>query len=310
MSKTFIMCKGLPGSGKTTWAKGRVEARGAYPVGRNIVRINKDDIRAELGGPWSEAKERETKRIRDVRIIGALEDPMVAIIISDDTNLDQAHEDQFRFLCTYHYRGTVEFLIREFATSIEECIRRDALRDGDAKVGPEVIYRFANRYQWPNPAIVPVTPSEASGNGQWHDLVPAIICDLDGTLSLFGPGLNDRSPYDASTCDKDVCNLPVRKLLEVYYRFMHRRILYVSGRFEKFRPQTEAFFRAHHIPPGTLWMRPDMDTRRDSIIKLEIFNQHIRHNYCIDFVLDDRDRVVAMWRALGLTCLQVNKGDF
>ena len=26
--------------------------------------------------------------------------------------------------------------------------------------------------------------------------------------------------------------------------------------------------------------------------------------------LDDRDRVVKMWRKLGLTCLQVNEGNF
>ena len=33
-------------------------------------------------------------------------------------------------------------------------------------------------------------------------------------------------------------------------------------------------------------------------------------NYNVKFVLDDRNRVVEMWRSLGLTCLQVADGDF
>lgn len=57
-------------------------------------------------------------------------------------------------------------------------------------------------------------------------------------------------------------------------------------------------------------MRPAGDHRRDAIVKRELFDLHIRHQYRVTHVLDDRTQVVQMWRALGLTCLQVADGDF
>lgn len=57
-------------------------------------------------------------------------------------------------------------------------------------------------------------------------------------------------------------------------------------------------------------MRPEGDIRKDSIVKREIFENYIRDYYNIQFVLDDRNQVVEMWRSLGLKCLQVAEGDF
>lgn len=57
-------------------------------------------------------------------------------------------------------------------------------------------------------------------------------------------------------------------------------------------------------------MRPEGDIRKDSIVKREIFENYIRDYYNIQFVLDDRNQVVEMWRSLGLKCLQVQEGDF
>lgn len=45
--------------------------------------------------------------------------------------------------------------------------------------------------------------------------------------------------------------------------------------------------------------------------KKELFEAHIARKFYIEFVLDDRDQVVDLWRnELGLTCFQVNYGDF
>jgi hypothetical protein len=57
-------------------------------------------------------------------------------------------------------------------------------------------------------------------------------------------------------------------------------------------------------------MRPEGDTRNDGIVKNELFERHLAGRFIIDFVLDDRDRVVAMWRAKGLKVLQVAEGNF
>ena len=60
-----------------------------------------------------------------------------------------------------------------------------------------------------------------------------------------------------------------------------------------------------------LLMRKDGDNRPDQIVKRELYERHVQGLYEIEGVLDDRDRVVAMWRNdLGLTCLQVAPGAF
>jgi hypothetical protein len=62
--------------------------------------------------------------------------------------------------------------------------------------------------------------------------------------------------------------------------------------------------------PYRLIMRATGDMRKDSIIKQELLEREIVPNSFVDFVLDDRNQVVDMWRSLGLTCLQVDYGDF
>jgi hypothetical protein len=57
-------------------------------------------------------------------------------------------------------------------------------------------------------------------------------------------------------------------------------------------------------------MRRSGDNRCDSIVKEEIYREHIEGKYNVLAVFDDRDRVVDMWRRLGLLCLQVYYGDF
>jgi hypothetical protein len=61
----------------------------------------------------------------------------------------------------------------------------------------------------------------------------------------------------------------------------------------------------------SLWMRNKKDNRKDSIIKEELFIQNIENNYFVEFVLDDRNQVVDLWRQkLQLPCLQVFYGNF
>lgn len=56
-------------------------------------------------------------------------------------------------------------------------------------------------------------------------------------------------------------------------------------------------------------MRVAGDNRPDTIVKYEMF-QKIKDKYNIVGVFDDRECVVEMWRAVGLTCFQVDWGMF
>jgi adenylate cyclase class IV len=59
-----------------------------------------------------------------------------------------------------------------------------------------------------------------------------------------------------------------------------------------------------------LFMRQAGDNRDDRIVKREIYEREIKGRYNVRFVLDDRNKVVALWRDLGLPCFQVADGDF
>lgn len=162
-------------------------------------------------------------------------------------------------------------------------------------------------------------------------LPKAILVDLDGTLALFE---GRRNPYDASRCDetddpnpailyllkiidchnRDICNMADSSQAGVYGRFMDRngvKIILMSGRDSKYRPPTERWLSKHRIPYSLLYMRKEGDVRKDSIIKRELYEEHIANKYEVLFVLDDRNQVVDLWRkGLGLHCFQVNYGDF
>ena len=133
----------------------------------------------------------------------------------------------------------------------------------------------------------------------------AIICDLDGTLAH----LNGRSPYDASSCLDDGLNEPVAHIVRTYAG-SEVAVILLTGREARFRRPTEQWLVHHGIPYDALHMRRTKDFRKDAVIKTELFEAHIRGQFEVLFVLDDRNQVVEMWRAMGLTCLQVAPGDF
>ncbi len=87
-------------------------------------------------------------------------------------------------------------------------------------------------------------------------------------------------------------------------------IVYVSGRSEVCRRQTEMWIDHHVGVDGELFMREEGDDRQDAKIKKQIFLSAIKDKHDVWLVLDDRDQVVRMWRRLGLTCLQVAPGNF
>lgn len=301
--KKLIMCQGLPGSGKSTWASGEADAAYRDATLIPVFVVNKDAIRIELSGVWTKEKESEVIRIRDRRISDYLKHYGHVTVISDDTNFAREHRVRLRELAETH--GAV-FETKRFDLPLEECIVRARLRTTQPQVPEKAIRDMAKRYHVGTPLTYPDAPPLALEGPNGESLPLALLCDLDGTLSL----LNGRNPYNAATCDADLCNEPVRNLLEVYYRTQDYRILYLSGREDTYRPQTDTFLRRHHCPPGEIHMRKAGDYRKDWVVKGELFDAHVRGQYRVKFALDDRTQVVNYWRHLGLTCFQVAPGDF
>jgi hypothetical protein len=135
-----------------------------------------------------------------------------------------------------------------------------------------------------------------------------VIFDLDGTFAFIG----DRSPYDASKSEADEINAAVHFVYEAIRRGKpETAVLLVSGREDRWRPETERWLARHEIVYDELFMRRSGDRRKDTVVKREIYDQHIKDRFNVLVVFDDRDQVVRMWRDdLNLPCFQVAWGNF
>lgn len=132
----------------------------------------------------------------------------------------------------------------------------------------------------------------------------AIIVDIDGTLAH----MNGRSPYDYTQVHLDLVDPIIRDMVARYYET--HRVFVLSGRKAECYQSTQQWLIDNQVMHNVLYMRKDDDNREDSVVKSEIFYNEIFPKYDVDFVLDDRDRVVQMWRDIGLKCLQVAPGNF
>lgn len=293
--RKLIMCKGLPASGKSSWALEQVERSGW-----TWVRVNKDQIRRDLGKPWSRAVEKEVLNVRFWQIFNAFHTNKADVVISDDTNLAWKHESALRNIakqCSAEFEVNDTFL----QVPLDECIRRDSLRGPLDKVGEKVIQDMYDQFLAP-----PIQLGTTAQTYVEDDSLPrAIICDLDGTIAIH----NNRSPYDFEKCNTDLPNRNVRSLLWSMAADGYQ-VVYLSGRDDSVQDKTKKWLNDYLFPAGPLYMRKTGDKRKDCIMKLELFDAHVRGKYNIVFCLDDRDQVVKLWRDMGLCCLQVNYGAF
>lgn len=141
-------------------------------------------------------------------------------------------------------------------------------------------------------------------------LPKAIIVDVDGTVALR----NGREPFDWSRVGEDLPNLPVIEVIQAMWAHHgnHRdglEIIFMSGRPEECRRQTELWLEANVSLPFQLHMRSDGDFRPDWIVKDELFAP-LRGKYHFLSAWDDRDQMVRYWRKLGLQCFQVSEGNY
>lgn len=279
--KKILMFRGLPASGKSTAARAEILKSGCQ-----MKRVNKDDLRAMLdAGKWSKGNEKFVLKVRDAIVALALDEGHSIIV--DDTNFASVHEETLLAIAKEHKSG---FEIQDFEITLEEAIKRDAARANS--VGADVIKRMYYQYVLEKPVL----------NKEGEHV---IMCDLDGTLAE----ISHRSPYDASTCEEDGLKQNVAYVLAA---MPWLRRVFMSGRQSLFRQQTENWLKKHNLlrEQDELHMRPEGDIRKDYVVKLELFNKYVNPKYTVDFVLDDRDQVVEMWRAIGLECWQVAPGNF
>lgn len=279
----IIMLKGLPASGKSTWAKEKIKTG-------NYIRISKDDIRNGMLGGYTPKKERIVVKIRNSLIKQGIE--FGKNVIVDDTNLNPTHEKAIRQIASE--LGVALVVNDEFLqVSPEECIDRDLKRQNS--VGASVIWEMHDKYLIKTP--------EKQLDEDWSKR-RCVVFDIDGTLAH----MTNRSPYDLSKVLSDkpdaLLTAVVEGLWETYGQD-YLDIIIVSGREEICRDVTEQWLLKNMIPYNHLYMRRKGDQRKDEVIKMEIYQEYIEPNYAVLGVFDDRPRVARMWRKLGLRVAQM-----
>jgi hypothetical protein len=140
------------------------------------------------------------------------------------------------------------------------------------------------------------------------DLDPAWIVDIDGTMTT---GPFKRTPFQWNKVGNDLPNYPVIDVVNALY-WESNDIVFVSGRDEVCRSDTQQWLKSHwgYDKGYYLLMRPHGDRRPDEVVKAEIFDLWVAPRFHVKGVIDDRAKVVKMWRDKGLTCLQVAEGAF
>jgi len=141
------------------------------------------------------------------------------------------------------------------------------------------------------------------------------IFDIDGTIADCTHRLHhiQKTPKDwrayFAACTGDA---PIKHIIELA-QDLHQsdaQIVYVSGRSDECRYETERWLEKHDLPPGTLYMRKAGDHRNDDMLKAELLELLRADGFKPIMAFDDRNRVVATWRANGVPCAQVAEGDF
>ena len=302
------LLRGISASGKNFFAEQFLAKNKHWKM------LNRDSIREMLSAGnkiWSQGQKIE-QLVTDAQsfMCESLVQQGFNVLISD-TNLSKRTLDFWSNKAT---ELSVKFEVDDqFLTAPPlVCVARDAQRKNS--VGADVIMQQFNNYIVPMGIEMRPASDFLPKHFNNDTRKPKAVCfDLDGSLAIFNrfdkTALNFRNPYDAAQCHVDMVNEPLRNVLNLYKQAGYVIIL-LSGRDSKFRPETEAWLDVNNIFYDSLYMRAVGDSRKDSIIKGEIYENLILPDFYVEVAYDDRKNVVDFLRLKNMTVFQVAEGNF
>lgn len=144
----IILCRGIQGSGKTTWAKQWV-----LEDPEHRVRFNNDDIRNMLGKYWVPSREGIVSSLKKEFVYSSM--MLRYDIIIDNMNLNPKEVEFFENIVENwnNPKGVLSDVVREsytiefkdFFIPLQECIDRDSKRLNP--IGEEVIRKTYEKYK-------------------------------------------------------------------------------------------------------------------------------------------------------------------
>lgn len=131
----------------------------------------------------------------------------------------------------------------------------------------------------------------------------------DGSWKKWKPDW--KSFYEA--CDQDLPIIYTQSILRALWAINDYTTIEIwSGRCESVQRKTEEWLQKHGLLKAHLKMRPIGDYTPDDKLKERWLDESIADGKQIQFVFDDRKKVVEMWRRRGIFVFDVSqgKGDF
>lgn len=298
MNKKLILTRGIQGSGKSTWARQWVEEDP-----ENRVRINNDDIRNMLGKYWVTSRENLVSSIKNNMAEEAINRGYDIVV--DNMNLNPREVKLWEKVVELNnedpdgYKYEIEF--KDFFIPLEECIRRDAMRPNP--IGEKVIRETWKRYKH----FIQTTEVEKYVDNlrKYTGKPKCIVIDMDSTMCFnttkrpwFGEGAAEGMINDVP--NTGMCDI-VRQLQEQYL------VVVATGRDTTQAEVTKEWLSRQGINVDEFYFRTNKDYRKGVVVKKEQI-EAILEKYDIVAIFDDCEPIVDMYREMGLTVLQPNKG--
>lgn len=306
---TLYIFRGLPACGKSAKAREMQWEKGGIVVER-------DEIRFMLYGTYYDTDLIDEKLVTEYQntLIDASLQMGMNVYVSD-MNLRSAYVKR---LVEKAWKFGQEWEVVDMTdVPYSTCVERDAFRK--KKVGADVICALYTKFIKGQPYPLPVNFTgaklERPKYRKYHNDVSkpdAIIVDIDGTVARMVA----RGPFEE---DKVLTDEPIENVIKMVEQAALNdvTIVFMSGRTDACEDDTRRWLMRQMpwLELDVWWelhMRRSVEDRGrpDDDVKHDLFYEHVAHKYNVLYVLDDRDKVVKMWREIGLTCAQVAEGDF
>jgi predicted kinase len=312
---TLYIFRGLMGSGKSTKAREMQSELG----GRIVER---DAIRFMLYGKYTGVDEKVVTEVQNTLLEQGLR--FGDNVFVSDMNLKNAYVVRLIEKAQLHNQPweIVDMTDVPLSVCLDQNRSPGRLLQGkivdEARV-VETYDRFIRGRQYPMPVLftgakMPKRRFEAYARDT--SLPTAVMWDVDGTLLH----MKDRGPFDEHLVLNDYADPAVREMYRAAKALGHHMIV-MSGRTDGCWDDTKTSLQREidpHFDPRDERSRTHLIMRRtvedrgrpDDDVKYDLFTSQVAPRFNVLYVVDDRDKVVKMWREIGLTCAQVAYGDF
>ena len=304
--KKLILTRGIQGSGKSTWARRWVEEDPEHRI-----RINNDDIRNMLGVYWVTSREGLVSDIKKRAAQYAMYRNYDIVV--DNMNLNPKEVKFWEDLVWAHNEtvgnnselkdkyDSYEIEFKDFFIPLEECIRRDAMRPNP--IGEKTIRDTWRRYKH----FIQTSEVERYVNNlkRYEGKPKCIVIDMDSTVCF---NMSKRPWYGEGAAEGMVDDVPNTGVCDIIRQLQEQYLIVVAtGRDTSQEEVTKQWLARQGINVDEYFFRTNGDYRKGVEIKKEEITA-ILAKYDIVAIFEDCEPIVQMYRDMGLTVLQPNKG--